>query len=153
MTSVLNEEEHSDKSSGERTRDVNASSSNANDGKLVQDIASAYRPSLAESVSAQLDHIRNEFKIPSDQGICTPENLLGISKNEAASLTAWDGRTHEPPKSVEQMQVEYERILAAPLAAVGAAVITEAFSTQILVYETVTRTLDLMGLNTSDTKK
>lgn len=39
MTSEVNEEEHSDKSSGERTRDVNASSSNANDGKLVQDIA------------------------------------------------------------------------------------------------------------------
>lgn len=139
MTDSAEKERHVDQSHKESIREADTSTSNVNDGKLVNDIAEKYRPTVAELASAQLDRIHTELSNPPAKYICTPETPTGAPYKDAPRLQSWDGIVREPPKSIEEVQMEYERILAAPLARAGELVIgakfKEAFGTGILIYK------------------
>lgn len=139
MTNPEEKELHLDRSREETTRYADASPTNGKGGKLVQDIADKYRPTVSELASAQLDHIRTELRLPPVQDVCTPENTKGVPNKAVPELQAWDGITRQPPKSVAELQMEYAKIMSAPLRQAAEMVIgvkfKETFGTAILVYK------------------
>lgn len=143
MTGEVNEEVQANKSKGERAQDEYSSSTNTNDGKLVQDISAAYRPSAAELAWAQLDQARIELKVPPAEDICTAENPSGISNKEIPKLEQWDGvlRWTEPIENQSSGSIaKVMAPVAATVEVLGTELLEDIAKPFVLIYKIGVRT-------------